>query len=152
MDVTVGRVTSLEQRVRTMDMELKEYFLEMRTFTSGALAGVESRLGARIDGVEKGLGSLGSRIDRVERGLGSLSARIDGLETRLGRFERDVKAGFQVVDGRLGRVERRLDQIELKLDLGIRRIDLKLDTVIRRLPSPARGTGSMRPRTRKPGR
>ena len=106
MQETVGRVTSLEQRVRTMDMELKEHFLEMRAFMSQALAGVEARLGGRMD-----------------------------------RLERDMKAGFQVVDGRLGRVERRLDQM-----------DLKLDVLIRRLPRPARQTGSKRSRSRKASR
>ena len=139
MQETVGRIASLEQRVGTMDMELKEHFLEMRTFTSEALAGVESRLGARIDGVEN---KLGARIDGLEN---KLDARIDGVEKGLGaridRFERDVKAGFQVVDGRLGRVERRLDQMDLKLDL-----------LIRRLPRPARQTGSKRPRSRKASR
>ena len=131
---TVGRITALEQRVGTMDIELKEYFSEFRAFTSHALAGVEKRLGTRIDGLETRLGGLESRMDR--------------LETRLDRFERDVKAGFQVVDGRLGRLERRLDRIEGRLD----HIDRKLDMLIRRLPTPARATGPKRRRSRKTSR
>ena len=56
----------LNKRVEKMDMELKEHFVEFRSFVSDSLAGLEARLTERFD----------DRLDGFEKRFG---ARLDGI-------------------------------------------------------------------------
>ena len=108
------RVPPGRRTIAKMDMELKDYFREMRLFT----ADVEKRLDERIDGVEQ---RLNERIGGVELRLNEriggvelrLSKRMTGAEKRLSDringVERRMKAGFRTVDRRLVRMDAKLD-------------------------------------------
>ena len=111
-------VSSSSRADWSKDVELKEHFAEFRLAIAGEIAQSEARL----------------------------SARIDRLEARSRLFERDVRAAFVVVDGRLGDLERRMTRVEERLDgidARLDGIDAKLDTLL------ARSVESGKPKVRR---
>jgi hypothetical protein len=93
------QVAGLQKRVDKMDTELKEHFDDQQRFISGALAGVEKRLGEQIAGFEK---RLGKQIAGFEKRLGE---QIAGVENRLGarvdKMDRDMHAAFAGMESKL---------------------------------------------------
>ena len=62
---------------------MKEHFHSQQRFISEALVGVESRIGTRIDAVEKGIRALGARLDKLDRDMDAkLSVLIDLVRRR----------------------------------------------------------------------
>jgi len=86
------RVKGLEQRVGKMDMELKEHFDDQQRFISGALAGLEKRLveklGEQITGVEE---RLGARVDKMDRDMHAAFAGMDSKLSVLIELARDTR-------------------------------------------------------------
>ena len=64
------------------------------------LDGFESRLTAKIDGVEAKIDGLEAKVDRVDTKLDGfesrLTAKIDGLEAKVDRLRTEVKAEIAV--------------------------------------------------------
>ena len=104
--------TDLNTRVELMDKNLKAAFPDFRAFITHAVTSLEKR-----------------QIVRFEQ----LEGRLDKVEGRLARLDRNVGLGFKVIDGRLGAIDRKLDQIEGRLG----GLDRKLEQIARILTIPA---------------
>jgi hypothetical protein len=82
--------------------DLMAAILDVRDATAFNLTNLETRLTAKIDGVND---SLGARID-------GLSARVDGVENSVERLRYDMNRRFDRVDDHFDRLEGRVAALE----------------------------------------
>jgi hypothetical protein len=69
----------LGERVERMDMELKAFFTEQRLFIGEPLDGVEKRLGARIDKVERRLDKIDVKMSKMDKTLAQINTTLKKL-------------------------------------------------------------------------
>ena len=86
--------------------DLMAAILDVRDATAFNLANLETRLTAKIDGVND---SLGARID-------GLSARVDAAENSVERLRYDMNRRFDRADQRFDRMDERFDQMDGRFD------------------------------------
>ena len=112
----------LEKRVETMDMELKEYFTEFRSFVTAGFVGLETRLTERIENLDQGLSAQIGDVDRrlskqIEDVDQRLSKRIDDLDERLSKridaLDERLSTGIEDLGQGLSK---RIDGLDAKVD------------------------------------
>lgn len=87
-----------------------------------------NEIGRRLDHIEKQLGSLGSRLDRVEQRMCSMEGSSSKEPQQ--RSSEQSDQGTDGIDRRVGCVEERVTNLEVKLDAGLSELAETVDTQI----------------------
>lgn len=104
------RQAEVEVAIRLLGRELEQLDRKLDAVIALVredVAGLERRLGARLDAMDRRLDAMDQRFDAVDGRLDAMDRRFDAVDGRLDAIDRR----FDAVDGRLDAMDRRFDEV-----------------------------------------